>query len=139
MSSPKFKNVHTMIGPDANINGPIILDQSIIIYGKVFGDIRTRGSIRVAKDGIVNGNIKCSNVVLGGTIIGDIQSEGSVTLKKTSKLKGDISYRKLHIEDGAKFGSAAGGQITGLKIYNGTDTTNFGLSGRVTTYGLKYS
>ena len=42
-------------------------------------------------------------------------------------------------EDGAKSGSAAGGQITGIKLYNGTDTTNFGLSGRVTTYGLKYS
>ena len=42
-------------------------------------------------------------------------------------------------EDGAKSGSAAGGQITGLRLYNGTDTTNFGLSGRVTTYGLKYS
>ena len=42
-------------------------------------------------------------------------------------------------EDGCKSGSAAGGQITGLKIYNGTDSTNFGLSGRVTTYGLKYS
>ena len=69
MSSPKFKNVHTMIGPDANINGPIKLDQSIIIYGKVFGDISTRGSIRVAKDGIVNGNIKCSNVVLGLSLI----------------------------------------------------------------------
>ena len=26
-----------------------------------------------------------------------------------------------------------------IKLYNGTDTTNFGLSGRVTTYGLKYS
>ena len=26
-----------------------------------------------------------------------------MTLKSTSKLKGDISYRKLHIEDGAKF------------------------------------
>jgi hypothetical protein len=42
-------------------------------------------------------------------------------------------------EEGCASGSAAGGQITGLKIYNGTDTTNFGLSGRVTTYGLKYS
>ena len=66
-------------------------------------EISTRGSVRIAKDGSVNGNIKCSNIVLGGTIIGDIQSEGAVTLKKTSKLKGDISYRKLHIEDGAKF------------------------------------
>ena len=92
-----------MIGPDAKINGPVKLEQGIIIYGKVNGDVRTRGSIRIAKEGIVNGNIKCSDIVLGGTIIGDIQSEGSVTLKKTSKLKGDISYRKLHIEDGAKF------------------------------------
>ena len=92
-----------MIGPDANVNGPITLEQGIIIYGKVYGDISTNGSIRIAKDGIVNGNIKCSNIVLGGTIVGDIQSEGSVTLKSTSKLKGDISYRKLHIEDGAKF------------------------------------
>ena len=92
-----------MIGPDANVNGPINLEQGIIIYGKVYGDISTNGSVRIAKDGIVNGNIKCSNIVLGGTIIGDIQSEGSVTLKSTSKLKGDISYRKLHIEDGAKF------------------------------------
>ena len=103
MSSSKFKNVHTMIGPDASIKGPVKLKQGIIIYGKVYGDISTTGSIRVAKDGVVNGNIKCSNIVLGGTIIGDIQSEGSVTLKRTSKLKGDISYRKLHIEDGAKF------------------------------------
>ena len=92
-----------MIGPDANINGPIKLEQGIIIYGKVYGDISTRGSIRIAKSGIVNGNIKCSSIILGGTITGDIQSEGSVTLKRTSELKGDISYRKLHIEDGARF------------------------------------
>ena len=103
MSKSKFKNVHTMIGPDAKVNGPIILEQGIIIYGQVYGNVITRGSIRIAKDGIVEGNIKCSSIVLGGAVIGDIQSEGSVTLKKTSQLKGDISYRKLHIEDGAKF------------------------------------
>ena len=103
MSSSKFKNVHTMIGPDAKVNGPIILEQGIIIYGQVYGNVSTRGSIRIARDGVLNGNVKCSNIVLGGTIIGDIQCEGSVILKSTSRLKGDISYRKLHIEDGARF------------------------------------
>ena len=102
-----------MIGPDANVNGPIKLDQSIIIYGKVFGDISTRGSIRVARDGLVNGNIKCSNVVIGGTIIGDIQSEGSVTLKKTSKLKGDISMR----EKEQKLKKSLIDEAKNLKIY----------------------
>ena len=103
MATSKFKNVHTMIGPDAKIKGPISLEQGIIIYGRVYGDVFTLGSIRIAKDGIVEGNVRGSNVILGGTIIGHVKSEGSVTLKKTSKLKGDISYRKLHIEDGAQF------------------------------------
>ena len=103
MATSKFKNVHTMIGPDAQIKGPINLAQGIIIYGQVYGDVITRGSIRIAKDGIVEGNVRGSNIILGGTIIGHVKSEGSVTLKKTSKLKGDISYRKLHIEDGAQF------------------------------------
>ena len=102
-SKVRFKNVHTMIGPDAKINGPIDLEQGIIIYGQVYGNIKTRGSIRIAKDGIVNGNVKCASIVVGGKIIGHVESEGSVTLKRTSQLKGDISYRKLHIEDGAKF------------------------------------
>ena len=103
MTTSKFKNVHTMIGPDAKIKGPINLEQGIIIYGRIYGDVITKGSIRVAKDGIVQGNVRGSNVILGGTIIGHVKSEDSVILKKTSKLKGDISYRKLHIEDGAQF------------------------------------
>ena len=103
MSNSRFKNVYTMIGPDAKISGPINLKQGIIIYGQVHGDISTRGSIRIAKDGMVNGNIKCASIIVGGKIMGHVESEGSVTLKKSSQLKGDISYRKLHIEDGAKF------------------------------------
>ena len=103
MATSKFKNVHTMIGPDAKIKGPVNLEQGIIIYGCVYGDVYTLGSIRIAKEGVVEGNVRGSNIILGGTIIGHVKSEGSVTLKKTSKLKGDISYRKLHIEDGAQF------------------------------------
>ena len=53
MSTPKFKNVHTMIGPDAKIRGPINLEQGIIVYGEVIGDVITRGAIRIAKDGKV--------------------------------------------------------------------------------------
>ena len=34
---------------------------------------------------------------------GNIQSNGQVVLGKKCKLKGDIVYRKLLIEDGAKF------------------------------------
>ena len=92
-----------MIGPDAIIKGPIELEQGLIVYGKIYGDIATNGQVRVAKNGLVDGNIIGSNINIGGTVSGNIKSRNQVTLKKSCILKGDISYRKLHIEDGAQF------------------------------------
>ena len=103
MDKSRFKNIHTMIGPDATINGHIRLTAGLIIYGKVYGDVITKGSVRIAKNGLVQGTVEGSNIRVGGTVIGDIKSEGQVVLRKNCVLKGDISYRKLHIEDGAQF------------------------------------
>ena len=103
MDKSNYKNVHTMIGPDATVNGPIRLKQGLIIYGKIYGDVITKGPVRGAKNGLVQGNIEGFSVRIGGTVIGDIKSEGQVILRKNCVLKGDISYRKLHIEDGAQF------------------------------------
>ena len=103
MDKSRFKNVHTMIGPDATIKGHVRLTDGIIIYGKVYGDVITKGSVRIAKNGLVQGNVEGANIRVGGTVIGDIKSEGQVVLRKNCVLKGDISYRKLHVEDGAQF------------------------------------
>ena len=103
MNNSKFKNVHTMIGPDAKINGPIKLDQGLIIYGKVYGSISTNGPVRVAKNALVEGDIHGANIRIGGIVKGSIFSQNQVVLRKTCKLEGDISYRNLHIEDGAQF------------------------------------
>ena len=92
-----------MIGPDATVNGPIRLTDGLIIYGKIYGDVITKGSIRIAKNGLVQGNVEGANIRIGGTVIGDIKSDDQVILRKNCVLKGDISYRKLHIEDGAQF------------------------------------
>ena len=86
MSKINFQNVHTMIGADARIDGPVKLREGIIIYGQVHGDVITDGHIRV-----------------GGTVVGDIAADGQVILGKKCILKGDIIYRKLLIEDGAQF------------------------------------
>ena len=103
MNNSKLKTVHTMIGPDAIIKGPIELEQGLIVYGKIYGDIATNGQVRVVKNGLVDGNIIGSNIHIGGTVSGNIKSRNQVILKKSCILKGDISYRKLHIEDGAQF------------------------------------
>ena len=103
MTKINFQNVHTMIGADASIEGPIVLNEGIIIYGRVIGDVESKGPVRVAQGAIVEGNITGSDIRLGGFVTGNIQSNGQVVLGKKCKLQGDIVYRKLLIEDGAKF------------------------------------
>ncbi len=54
MSKINFQNVHTMIGADARIDGPVKLREGIIIYGQVHGDVITDGPVRVAQNALVN-------------------------------------------------------------------------------------
>ena len=92
-----------MIGADASIEGPIVLNEGIIIYGRVIGNIESKGPVRVAQGAVVEGNIVGSDIRLGGVVKGNIQSNGQVVLGKKCKLQGDIIYKKLLIEDGAQF------------------------------------
>ena len=103
MSKINFQNVHTMVGADAKIDGPIRLREGIIVYGQVHGDIVTEGPVRVAQNAMVQGNISGCHIRIGGTVVGDIIDDGQVILGKKCVLKGDIVYRKLLIEDGAQF------------------------------------
>ena len=103
MSKINFHNVQTMIGPDAHIQGPITLDEGIIIYGKVNGDVDSKGPVRIAMNAVVNGNIKGSGIQVGGEVTGNIESNGQVILGSKCILKGDIIYRTILIEDGAQF------------------------------------
>ena len=57
MTKINFQNVHTMVGADAVVDGPIILKQGIIVYGTVKGTVRTNGPVRIAENGTVKGDI----------------------------------------------------------------------------------
>jgi cytoskeletal protein CcmA (bactofilin family) len=98
-----FKNIHTMVGPDAEIRGDINLNEGLIIYGKVYGSISSEGDIRIGKTGKVYGDIKAQNIHIGGEVFGNVTIEDKAELGKYSTLDGDLIYKQLLIEEGAKF------------------------------------
>jgi len=116
MSKINFQNVHTMIGADARIDGPITLKEGVIVYGQVHGDIVTEGPVRVAENAMVQGNISGSHIRIGGTVVGNIAADGQVILGKHCELKGDVVYRKLLIEDGAQFEGKCDIVSTGIDV-----------------------
>ena len=103
MAKIDFKNVQTMIGAEAVVNGPIKLRGGIIVYGKVYGDIHTDGPVRITISGEVIGDVQASDAHIGGSIKGNVTVSNRIVLGRKSELKGDLMYRNLIIEDGAQF------------------------------------
>ena len=103
MAKIDFKNVQTMIGAEAVVNGPIKLRGGIIVYGKVYGDINTEGPVRITLSGEVIGDIQASDAHIGGRIQGNVTVSNRIVLGRKSELKGDLIYHSLVIEDGAQF------------------------------------
>ena len=103
MSKIDFQNVHTMVGADATLEGNINLDGGLIVYGKIMGDVKTKGPVRIARTAEVAGNIIASDIQIGGIIKGNITVRDRIVLGNQSTVNGDMVYRRLYIEEGAKF------------------------------------
>ena len=93
----------SILGPELEINGDVKVSGSLLIYGKVFGNIQSNGAVRTAKGSVIKGNISAKEAAIGGKVDGDLDVEKKVTLGDTSFLTGNLKAAILTIEEGAKF------------------------------------
>ena len=93
----------SILGPELEIHGDVKVSGSLLIYGKVFGNIQSNGAVQTANGSLVNGNISAKEVAIGGKVDGDLDVEKKVTLGDTSFLMGNLKATTLTIEEGAKF------------------------------------
>ena len=93
----------SILGPELEIHGDVKVSGSLLIYGKVFGNIQSNGSVQTANGSVVTGNISAKDITIGGKVDGDLDVEKKVTLGDTSFLSGNLKASILTIEEGAKF------------------------------------
>ena len=105
-----FAVFHTLVGPNATIEGRIKFSDGIRIDGHVVGDIEVEreavGSIAVGPGGEVRGNITAHRVLIAGAVFGNIHALEMAHLLSTARITGDISYVKLSICSGAVINGA---------------------------------
>ena len=93
----------SILGPELEIHGDVKVSGSLLIYGKVFGNIQSSGAVRTANGSVVSGNISAKEASIGGKVDGDLDIEKKITLGDTSFLTGNLKAAILTIEEGAKF------------------------------------
>ena len=93
----------SILGPELEIHGDVKVSGSLFIYGKIFGNIQSNGTVQTANGSVINGNISAKDVAIGGKVDGDLDVEKKVILGDTSFLSGNLKASILTIEEGAKF------------------------------------
>ena len=93
----------SILGPELEIHGDVKVSGSLLIYGKIFGNIHSNGAVRTANGSEIKGNITAKEVTIGGKVYGDVDVDKKVTLGDTSALTGNLKATTLTIEEGAKF------------------------------------
>ena len=97
------KDMGSNLGPELKIDGNVIVDGSLLIYGTVNGNIESQGSVRTAKGSKVKGDIVGKEAHICGLVEGNLAIDGKIILGSESQLSGNLKSGTLVIEEGAKF------------------------------------
>ena len=100
----KNKNsIGSILGPEIEIKGNLKVKGNLIVYGKVYGNIESKGNVNTAPKSFIKGNVVANSGNINGTVEGNLDIDKKVILGKTSSLTGDLKATIVTIQEGAQF------------------------------------
>ncbi len=103
MANEKGKQLHTIIGSGAAMEGTLNVDHSLRVDGTVRGKIICAGEIIVGAGGVVEADVEAKGACIGGRMVGNITARERIELESKAMLTGDIKTKDLIINEGAVF------------------------------------
>lgn len=92
----------TLIAKGTVLTGEISNEADVLIEGSVIGDIHSTRSIRIGREGKVQGTLTAEKITINGYLQGRCQA-ASVKILSQGRLDGDIQASELSIERGGIF------------------------------------
>ena len=102
-SNSMKNNMSSILGPEVEISGDVKVTGDLLIYGKVYGNIISKGAVNSAKGSLIKGDISSENASISGTVEGNLDVQSKVVLGRNSYLTGNLKAAIITIEEGAKF------------------------------------
>ena len=93
----------TVVASGVNVEGNIVADGNVDIYGSLAGNIDAKESqITVKHGGRVEGNIVCRTLIIDGSVAGQCTSD-SIEIEENGRVTGTLIYSTLAMKKGAVF------------------------------------
>ncbi|MEK7264152.1 MAG: polymer-forming cytoskeletal protein [Bacteroidota bacterium] len=92
-----------IIGPGTTVKGNVDSSGSLLVRGKITGDVHASDNIEIGSGGIIEGTVHGKTVKIAGNVRGTISATDTLCFIGKAVVQGDISALKLIIEEGARF------------------------------------
>jgi cytoskeletal protein CcmA (bactofilin family) len=85
------------------MNGRLVVPQSLRIEGEFRGELESSASIFVSESGAIEAPIRARTVEIRGAVVGDIVASREVIIHATGRLHGNVETPSLVVTRGATF------------------------------------
>ena len=95
--------IDTVLAEDFDFKGTLNFDKSLMIKGRLSGDVNATGDLYIDEGAVVEARVKANIVSLKGTVKGDILADTRVELFASASVDGDITAPDIVMESGCSF------------------------------------
>jgi cytoskeletal protein CcmA (bactofilin family) len=87
----------------AEIEGKFTFSGTVMINGKLRGEISSNDTLIVGEKGVINASIRAGVVLVSGEVVGNIAGIERVELRGTARVSGDIEAPIVVVDEGVQF------------------------------------
>ena len=96
-------DIVTVLAKDIEFTGNLGFEDSLMIKGRMFGDIKAAGNLYVDTDAYVEARVEANVVSIKGSVKGNVFAYSRVELFESAMLDGDITAPDVIMESGCRF------------------------------------
>ncbi|CAN5713790.1 hypothetical protein BH23GEM1_BH23GEM1_03550 [soil metagenome] len=93
----------TFIEEGSEIDGKFTFTGTVVLNGRLRGEIVSNDNLVIGEKGVVNANIRAGVVQISGEVVGDVVASARVELREKCRVYGDVSAPVVIIAEGALF------------------------------------
>lgn len=96
-------DIVTILADDIEFTGTLSFPDSLMIKGKMEGEISATGDLYIDKDAYIKARVEANIVSVKGHVKGDVFAHTKVELFSTAMVEGDITAPDVIMESGCRF------------------------------------
>ena len=97
----KPRDFTTLINEGTEIEGKVTFTGTVLLNGRVRGEITSNDVLVVGEKGVVNASIRAGIVEISGEVVGNISANDRIELRANCRVYGDIEAPVVIIDEGA--------------------------------------